>query len=95
MGGSFFCHSFYFLGRKGCHEFGDSFPGWSGHLPHLSGTGAPGIGAEPNPVREEDLFKGPGFIGLVFRSCKLFPGVPGFDISAPDNQIVAISVNEL
>ena len=80
---------FFYLSYQSCHEFKESLPVRDRYL-YL----AEGIGAEADPVREEDFFESPGFIGLEGGNPKLFPGITGFGISDPENKAVAIPVQE-
>ena len=64
--------------------------------------GAPGflplwaqsIGPEADSVGEEDLFEGPVLVGLEGGSGELFPGIIGFGISDPENEVMPIPVDE-
>lgn len=81
-------------GSEGFHEFDNPFPGRGRSLPVLPGHRATGVGPEPDPVGEEDFFKGPGLIGLVGGGCELLPGIPGFGIPNPEGEGMTIPVDQ-
>ena len=55
---------------------------------------AEGIGAEADPVREQDFFKGAGKVGFVGGGGSLFPGIFCFGIPDPEGEMVAGAIQE-
>ena len=53
-----------------------------------------GIGAEADPVGEEDFFEGADLVGFVGGGGSLFPGIPGFGIPDSEGQVVAGAIQE-